>query len=533
VPRFDSSASDPLAFDPRREDDFTQAAAFGLSHVLYAKSPGGVVASARRTARFRVLIESTVRGSGVDPDLLEAIVLLESAGRPDAIARGDPASASGLAQIVAETGINFLGMPIDLAVSRRLTRMIAAAEARGDRAAVNRLRERRQRADARFEPELALAGAVRYLTTARRRFGRPDLAVVSYHMGIGNLENVLRAYADAPAREPIASVVGSGDLSYARLYFDSSPLRHSAAWRRLNALGDSSRDYYWRVLAARQIMRLFREDRQRLADLALLHAAKASAEEVLHPQDETERFETPADVEEAWSGGELQRLPLDPRAHLSLHASMGRLAPLLDAEPELYRGLRAEALALLLYVAARVEAISGEKAPLVVTSTVRDAEYQRLLVAENDQATHRYSLHTTGYAFDIARRYGSEAQASAFQFMLERLAALGLIAWVREPAAIHVTVSLEAALLVPVMLRPAAPVERSATVPHTRESILIPRRGPAPRRGGLRGRPRVRSPADPGPGGPAQARGRSRVRGEPPPSRGGSPCFPQSRSTTR
>ncbi|HWT93214.1 MAG TPA: hypothetical protein VN238_09480, partial [Solirubrobacteraceae bacterium] len=49
------------------------------------------------------------------------------------------------------------------------------------------------------------------------------------------------------------------------------------------------------------------------------------------------------------------------------------------------------------------------------------------------------SLHTTGWAFDIERTYRSRAHALAFQFMLDRLQALNLIAWVREPAAIHVT----------------------------------------------------------------------------------------------
>ena len=48
--------------------------------------------------------------------------------------------------------------------------------------------------DARFDPEQALAGTVRYLTEANKVFGREDLAVVSYHMGIGNLASVVRAY---------------------------------------------------------------------------------------------------------------------------------------------------------------------------------------------------------------------------------------------------------------------------------------------------------------------------------------------------
>ena len=62
-------------------------------------------------------------------------------------------------------------------------------------------------------------------------------------------------------------------------------------------------DYYWRVLAAREVMRLYRRDRARLERLALLHSAKNSAEEVLHPADETPLAEVaaagPQDVDDA------------------------------------------------------------------------------------------------------------------------------------------------------------------------------------------------------------------------------------------
>ena len=135
---------------------------------------------------------------------------------------------------------------------------------------------------------------------------------------------------------------------------------------------------------------------------------------------------------------------------------MGELAPRLSQPRELYRGLRAEALALLVYMAARVQAISGATQPLQVTSTLRDDEYQQLLRKDNPEATHGYSLHTTGYAFDIRRRYQSGAQAQAFQFLLDHLTAHGLIAWVREPAAIHVTVAREAEALVDLDARAGA-----------------------------------------------------------------------------
>src|SRR5205814_8798495 len=99
-----------------------------------------------------------------------------------------------------------------------------------------------------------------------------------------------------------------------------------------------------------------------------------------------------------------------------------------------------EGLATLLYCAAGVDESSGAGL-LPVTRTVRDREYQRLLVKGNTQATRAYSLHTTGYSFDILRRYRSRAEAVAFQFMLARLTALNLISWAVEPAAIHITVS--------------------------------------------------------------------------------------------
>jgi hypothetical protein len=458
VPRIEETASDALAYDDSQAEDLERAAAFGLSHPLYAKSPGGVFAAAQRTESFRALVEDAVAGSGFDADIVEAIVFLESGGRPDVIAGDDPVAASGLTQILAETARNFLGMNVDLDQSRRLTVRIAGAVQRGELAQAERLRERRRTVDARFDPEQALAGTIRYLTAARERLGRDDLAVVSYHMGIGNLTSVLRAYAgDAGGDVAVPDLVEEEDLSWVRVFFDTAPDRSSAAHELLARLGDDSPTYYWRVLAAKEIMRLYREDTEHLQELDLLHGAKGSAEETLHPPSETERFADAADLQRAWADRALQPVPNDPgRLGFSVDRTMGELAPRLGQPTELYRGLRAEALALLVYIGTRVKALSGATRPLEVTSSVRDDAYQRLLRDGNPEATHGYSLHTTGFAFDIRRRYESGAQAQAFQFLLDDLTARGLIAWIREPAAIHVTVAPEAKDLVPVMLEPHA-----------------------------------------------------------------------------
>ena len=60
-----ADARDPFAYDESRRADFERRAAAGHAHTLYAKSPGGVVESARRTAAFRAEIERAAPAAGV------------------------------------------------------------------------------------------------------------------------------------------------------------------------------------------------------------------------------------------------------------------------------------------------------------------------------------------------------------------------------------------------------------------------------------------------------------------------------------
>ena len=156
-------------------------------------------------------------------------------------------------------------------------------------------------------------------------------------------------------------------------------------------------------------------------------------------------FHSPEELERAYRDGTLARFPDEPgRTGLRLHPGMGRLAARLGHPPATYRGLRPPALALAAWLGREVRRLDGTNLALSVTSTVRDRRYQRLLARRNREATRAYSLHTTGWAFDVLRRYGGRRRAVAFQFLLDRLQAMNLIAWVREPAAIHVTASAEA-----------------------------------------------------------------------------------------
>ena len=423
--------ADPFAYAPSRSPDFTARATAGNAHVLFAKSPGGAIATARRVAAYRSAIDRAVAGTGIDPNLVEGLVYVESAGRPDAIAGTDPANAAGLTQILAATGQSLLGMNIDLARSRRLTAQIDAVAAGTRRGDLSRLGAERAAIDTRFDPARALAATVRYLQDAEHQFGREDLAFESYHMGIGNLQTVLADYD------------GGRAVPYAQLYFDSAPSRHAAAYRLLAGFGDDSSLYWWRILGAVQIMHLYRTDPAALRRLTALQGADDAGASVLHPPDGAgggRYFVDPAALSAAYRSRTLVPLPRDAAAlGLAYDAGMGAEATRLGAPAALYRGLRPVALALLIELAGRVRALAGaaDAGPMYVASTVSDGRYRAREGIYDPPAG-------TGYSFRIDRRYRTGAQASAFQAMLDRLQSLNLIAWVAAGSQIEVTAASDA-----------------------------------------------------------------------------------------
>jgi hypothetical protein len=421
-----AGAGDPFGYVAAREQELIARAIAGNAHVLFAKSPGGVVATAARVAAYRPLISRATAGTRIDPSLLEALVFVESAGRPDVVAGTSAADAAGLTQILAQTGQQLLGMHIDLPRSRRLTTQVGAV-LDGERSGrLAPLLARLAAADDRFNPAKELAGTVRYLRLAEHQFGREDLAFESYHMGIGNLHQVLSDYN------------GGRSVPYVQLYFDSAPDHHRTAYNLLAGFGDDSSLYYWRLLGAVQIMHLYRTDRSALVRLASLQGASDSGAQVLHPPDRTQTFSSPSALAAAYQDRKLVPLPSNAaELGLAVNPKMGSEAGKVGGPPALYRGLRPVALRLLIALAARVRALSGGAEPLRIFSTVSDAQYERQVGVDFPAALN-------GYSFQISRRYANGAQAGAFQAVLDRLQALNLIAWAREPAVIDVTVASDA-----------------------------------------------------------------------------------------
>jgi hypothetical protein len=253
----------------------------------------------------------------------------------------------------------------------------------------------------RMRPAAQLRATVRRLERARRALGRLDLAVASYHLGVARLRHA---------------------RSYASFYFHTS-------------LQGPEVDYYWKVLAAERVLSLYRHDRAALVYEQRLQFKKNSAEEVLHPRPTTPQFRTPAAIAHALRTGYLVRIP---RMHLRV--SVGSVAAALGQKPKLYAALRPQALTVLRYIVGQMRAYPS----LRLTSAVRDDRYQRLLTTVNPVATKAYSLHTTGYAFDILRSFRSVAEKRAFFRVLARLQAVNAIAYIPELAAMHVAVASDA-----------------------------------------------------------------------------------------
>ena len=160
----------------------------GSANVLFFQEPrrrSGDRGSGRRVSPA----DRQGRGRhGIDPNILEGS-FREKRRPPDVIAGTDPADASGLTQILAQTGQSLLGMHINLARSRssppdRPHTPLAAANVA--------VRLERKRAPDRRPLRSPPGPGRRCAPAARRAALRPRRPrVVSYHMGIGNLQQVL------------------------------------------------------------------------------------------------------------------------------------------------------------------------------------------------------------------------------------------------------------------------------------------------------------------------------------------------------
>ena len=353
--------------------------------------------------RFRADIERAADDAGVDPDLIEGMVLLESAGRPDAIASDDLEESVGLTQILAETATSLLDMHVDVAASERLTRRLARRAGRARRIGSGP-------SGAEWTSASTREVARRHRPLPEAREGRvrargPCGGLVPH----GNRQPPGRARRVRRRRRQLRAGLlrRSPDLP-ARL-----PPAHPPR-RRLEDLSLAR-------ARLREVMRLYREDRPRLeaartppGGRAVRRAGAASA----GPDRGLREHRRP---DGRGLDGELRPFSNEPRRYGL------RRSPAI--EDELLWGLRPSVRARRIPGARRAPGVGHASAAHCHEARDHGGGRPRA-------APHRLRLR-------CPPPLQQWRAGGAFQYMLDRLQALNLIAWTRDSSSIHITASGE------------------------------------------------------------------------------------------
>ena len=377
-------------------------------HRRSASRSGGRWSNARRA------------GAASDRTSLEAIVFVESAGRPDVLAGDDVSRAAGLTQIVAATGRQFLGMHVDTDASRR-----SRADQSGRASRTARSAQRLGGAPPPCRRAVRAAEvAARNGALPRRRRRTISVATISRSSRTTWASGICSTSSPRTAARRLVRAAllrlgarrarrGVATPRVARRHVARLLLEGARGGTRHAAVPPRSRSARLRGAAPGEEELRRGGHAPALPDAALPHAGRDRARvEASRPATRSRATASGRTSRSAASWARRRTSSAVPVA--STAACVRRRSTCCSTSAQ------------------RVHELSGARSRCIVTSAVRDNRYQRVLMHVNPNAARTYSLHTTGYAFDIARSYASERQAAAFQFVLDRLQAVNAIAYIRE-----------------------------------------------------------------------------------------------------
>lgn len=199
------------------------------------------------------LFRDAERQSGFPASVLQAMAYLESWGVANA---ESPAGPRGIMQIAEATGRR-MGLRVAYATRHRVTKTKTAVRDKHGRLVYRTVRHRETYTvlvrDDRLRPERAIPAAAMYLARLEQRYGGRDWAIWAYHCGEGCVADFLAMAKD---------MKGGSPPSVAEVFFGCDPAWNRDLCQALHAQMD--RDYsptYWfRVMRAQQLLRMYKED---------------------------------------------------------------------------------------------------------------------------------------------------------------------------------------------------------------------------------------------------------------------------------
>jgi hypothetical protein len=235
------------------------------------------------------LFRDAERKSGFPASVLQAMAYVESWGMANA---ESPAGPRGILQISEATGKR-IGLRIVYATRHRTVKTKTAVVNKHGKTLYRTVRHKETYTvmvrDDRLKPEKAIPAAAMYLAGMEQRYGGRDWAIWAYHCGEG-------CVADFRALAKSAKGLDDPPASVAKVFFGCSPVWNRDLCAAIHAQMD--RDYsptYWfRVMRAEQLLRMYRDDPSEFQDLAAEY--KYAADPVQRAPDRLSAWLKPQDL---------------------------------------------------------------------------------------------------------------------------------------------------------------------------------------------------------------------------------------------
>jgi len=416
----------------RRTEAMIQAQTFGIMREPMAAQGAERIYSSGLQRLFR----DAERKTGFPASVLQAIAYLESWGIANA---ESPAGPRGILQIAEATGRR-MGLRIVYVTRHRVIKTKTAVRNKRGRLVYRTVRHKETYTamvrDDRLKPEKAIPAAALYLAGMEQRYGARDWAIWAYHCGEG-------CVADFRAMAKNTRGLDDPPASVAKVFFGCNPAWNRELCEAIHAQMD--RDYsptYWfRVMRAEQLLRMFRDDPGEFRDLVAEY--KYAASPVQRAPDRLSVWLKAQDL--VYEAGDLMRneegsklavAPDDPE-FLGYRVDAHALSPGDGAED----GWRAKALpstiGTLAYIAFETRRLYEALRPGEVFAPL---EATALVVPKSEAgaagATHgaRVMDHASGQVFDLSASGLPPGEWECLQFVLDDLGWNGSLGFIEEPA---------------------------------------------------------------------------------------------------
>jgi hypothetical protein len=383
------------------------------------------------------LFQQASAQSGFPASTLAAVAYLESFGDPMA---ESPAGPRGIMQF-SEATARSAGLMVVRATRYRITTEKTLVKRKGVKKPMYKVVQHKIPytvlvRDDRIVPERAIPAAAAYLSRMTQHFGGRDWAVFAYHCGEGcvtyfqNLRDQLTSSA-----HPMSS--------YPSVFFNGSPV-----WRRElyelvqeHMLRDWSPTYYFRVMRAEQLVKLYQQDPDEFEMLFTAYRNEANPDQraghrlLVWLKSEDFAVQTADDLRTA--GSHLVRVMDDPAYYgFQIDKSIGSED---RARQQYYWQMSPSATGTLLYLAYETHRLfdldkpKHEKfEPLEVTDLVYPADYHGRLLGSAGESAADFNAHCTGQVFDISLARLGPRERECLRFVLDEMGWDGYLGFSQE-----------------------------------------------------------------------------------------------------